>query len=52
MLSSKLSQDYKIKVQHQIFAKDIGFKKKREIGRNILYVTTNIAKIGIWLTMP
>ncbi len=36
MFSSKLSQDFRIMVQHQNFANNIEFKKKREIGINIL----------------
>jgi hypothetical protein len=52
MLSSKLSQDLVIMVQHQNLVNNIKFKKKREIGRSIYNVTTNIAKIAIWLIMP
>jgi hypothetical protein len=36
MLGSKISQDFRIKIQHQNFANNIEFKKKREIGRSVL----------------
>ncbi len=36
MFTSKLSQDFKIKVQHQTFVNNIKFKKKKKVGRSIL----------------
>jgi hypothetical protein len=52
MLSSKLSQYYRIKGQHHIFAKNIEFKNEGKLEGVYYNLTTNISNIGIWLIMP